>query len=162
MKRILAITSLFALVLGLGIVSAAPANFSGTWSLDKTKSGELPQQMKDMDIVWTVKQDDKQLSVQTPGMNGPQTAVYNLDGSETKDKVEGRFPGTATRKTKWTNDGKTLELNSVMNLNAQGTEVTVTALEHWELAEGGKVLKVHRVTESPRGKNEMDLVFAKK
>lgn len=162
MKRILAITGLFALVLGLGIVSAAPANFSGTWSLDKSKSGELPRQMQDMDIIWTVKQDDKQITVQSPGMGGQQTAVYNLDGTETTANVEGRITGKATRKAKWTNDGKTLELNSVVNGDFQGNNVTFSTLEHWELAEDGKVLKVHRVSESPRGKNEMNLVFAKK
>lgn len=162
MKRILAITGLFALVLGLGIVSAAPANFSGTWGLDKSKSGELPRQMQDADIVWTIKQDDKQVTVQYPSMGGQQTAVYNLDGSETTANVEGRFPGKATRKAKWMNEGKTLELNTVLNANVQGNDVTITTLEHWELAEDGKVLKVHRVTESPRGKNENNFVFAKK
>jgi len=162
MKRIVAITGLFTLALGLGIVSAAPSNFSGTWMLDKSKSGELPQQMQNADIVWEVKQDDKQITVQSPARGGQQTAVFNLDGSETKADVEGRFPGKATRKAKWMNDGKTLELNTVLNGNFQGNEVTITTLEHWELAEDGKALKVHRVTESPRGKNEISLVFTKK
>lgn len=162
MKRIVAITGLFALVFGLGIVSAAPSNFSGTWMLDKSKSGELPRGMQNAEIVWEVKQDDKQITVQSPTMGGQQTAVFNLDGSETKADVEGRFPGKATRKAKWMNDGKTLELHTVLNANIQGNDVTITTLEHWELAEDGKALKVHRVIESPRGTNESNLVFAKK
>lgn len=162
MKRILAITGLFALVLGMGMVSAAPSNFSGTWALDKSRSGELPRQLQNADIVWEVKQDDKQITVISPAMGGQQTAVFNLDGSETMANVEGRFPGKAARKAKWMNEGKTLELNTVLNANFQGNDVTITTVEHWELADDGKTLKVHRATESPRGKNEISLVFTKK
>lgn len=163
MKRILAITGLFALALGLGVASAAPTNFSGMWALDKSKSGELPRAMQNADIVWEVKQDDKQITVISPGRGGQmQTAVYNLDGSEMTADIPGQNPGKGTRKVKWMNEGKTLELNQVLNMNVQGNDVTLTLTEHWELVEGGKELKVHRIQESPRGKNEYTFVFTKK
>jgi hypothetical protein len=58
-------------------------------------------------------------------------------------------------------DGKFLEMNEVRNVNFQGNEVTITSTQHWELADGGSTLKVHQVTESPRGKQEAKLVLTK-
>jgi hypothetical protein len=154
-----------ASMVGFWVVGAA-SDFSGTWALDKSKS-TLEGQMANIEsMTLKVTQDAKQLKVEseTVGQRGPQnqTSTYNLDGSESTVDIEGRFPGKAKLKAKWTGDGKALELNSVRNLNIQGNDVTITQVDHWELAEGGKVLKVHRKVESPRGTNEMTLVFMKK
>jgi hypothetical protein len=50
----------------------------------------------------------------------------------------------------------------VTKANFQGNDVTITSTEHWELADGGKTLKVHRTSESPRGTQETKLTFTKK
>jgi opacity protein-like surface antigen len=165
MKRLLIASSLICLLM-MAAQAAAPANFSGTWTLDKSKSEGLQGPMANADVTLTVTQDGKQLAVETKYSGGQreipaQTLNYKLDGSETTADFAGRMPGKGTLKAKWMGDSM-LELHTVRNINVQGNDVTITSTEHWELADGGKTLKIHRTTESPRGTNETKLVFTKK
>jgi hypothetical protein len=167
MKRFLLACGLVGALMAGAWAAAAPANFSGTWVLDKTKSEGLPPQMADLDITMTVTQDDKQLMTETKYTGGAQErpaqkATFKLDGSETTTEETGRMAGKATRKAKWMDEGKTLELSTVRNVTVQDNPVTITQKEHWELADGGKVLKIHRTNESPRGTQESKLTFNKK
>ena len=166
MKRIsLAVVMFLALI--AGSVSAAATNMSGTWALDKSKSEGLQGRMANVDQTWVVTQDAKTLTVEKNFSGGEQPipsqkSTYNLDGSETSMEMTGRMPGKAALKAKWQDAGKILELNSVLKANVQGNDVTITTTEHWELADGGKTLKVHRVSESPRGTQDSKLAFTKK
>lgn len=168
MKRSLIVFSLFcALMIGFWSVSAAPTDFSGTWSLDKAKSEGLQGRMANVDQTWAVTQDAKTLNVEVSFSGGEQQMpsqkrTYNLDGSPTEMQMGGQMPGKATLKAKWMSDGKVLELSSERTANVQGNDVKITTTEHWELADGGKTLKVHRVSETPRGTQESKLTFAKK
>jgi hypothetical protein len=167
MKRFLIACGLVCALIVGAWAAAAPANFSGTWVLDKAKSEGLPPQLADVEITMTVTQDDKELMTETKYSGGAQErpaqkASYKLDGSETTTDETGRMPGKATRNAKWMGDGKILELNTVRNVTFQDNPVTITQKEHWELAEGGKVLKIHRTSESPRGTQEAKLTFNKK
>ncbi len=166
-KIILAVTVVGVFALGLGLASAAPANFAGTWVLDKAKSEGLQGPMATADQTWVVTQDDKQLSYEAKVVvdgqeRPPQSATFKLDGTETKADVAGRMPGKATRKAKWMSDGSILELSDVRNVSFQGNDFTITITDHWELADGGKTLKIHRTTESPQGPRENKLTFTKK
>ena len=121
----------------------------------------------DLNQTWTVVQDGKTLAVSIQYSGGTQempaqTTSYNLDGSETTAEVGGRMPGKATMKTKWMSDGKILEINTVRTGNFQGNEVTITTVEHWELADDGKTLKIHRKSETPQGARESKLTLVKK
>jgi hypothetical protein len=168
MKKLLkAFVSLCVPVLAASAMTAGSTNFAGTWELDKSKSeGFQGPQGNIESVTYVITQDDKQLTWESKtlvgGQERAQTYKYNLDGSESTVEVAGRMPGKATLKAKWLGEGKTLELSSVRNLNFQGNEVTITTKEHWELAEEGKVLKIHRTTESPRGTQEAKLTFNKK
>jgi hypothetical protein len=168
MKKTLALLSLFSvLMVGFWSVGAAATDFSGTWALDKAKSEGLQGPMASIDQTWVVTQDAKTLAVETSFSGGeqprpPQKRSYNLDGSETTMDVTGRMPGKATMTAKWQGDGKILELNQVIKANVQGNDITITNTEHWELADGGKTLKVHRKSESPQGSRETKLVLTKK
>jgi hypothetical protein len=167
MKRFLMASGLTCVLMIGAWAAGAPANFSGTWVLDKAKSEGLNPRMADLDVTMTVTQDDKQISTETKYSGGaqerpPQKAMFNLDGSETTAEETGRMPGKATRKAKWMGDGKILELHTVRNVSVQGNDVTITQKEHWELADGGKTLKIHRTTESPQGTQESKLTFNKK
>ena len=165
-KIILAATVIGVLTLGLGLVSAAPANFGGTWVLDKAKSEGLQGAMATAEVTYVVTQNDKQLSYEpkivVDGQARPSQALaFNLDGSETTAELTGRMTGKATRKAKWTSE-KILELTDLRDLNFQGNAVQVKVVDHWELADEGKTLKVHRTTESPQGSQQVKLTFAKK
>ena len=75
--------------------------------------------------------------------------TVNLDGRETASESQGGTTNTAT----WINDGKTLEIKTVGN---------ASTTEQWELADGGKTLKVHREAETQRGAQDWNYVFNKK
>lgn len=89
------------------------------------------------------------------GGGGPLTV--KLDGSETKTETE---RGKSSTKASW--QGSVLEIKTTGTFNTPNGEMTTTTTEHWELTDGGKSLKVHRVAESPRGPQESTMVFAKK
>ena len=92
---------------------------------------------------------------------GDATLTYKLDGTETKTESAGGRGGAAILKASVKDSGKVLELTNTRTFNLQGSDMTRTSKEHWELAEGGKVLKVKRTTESPRGTQEATLVFTR-
>jgi hypothetical protein len=169
MKRSLVFLSLCCVLMVAfwSVNAAAPANFSGTWSLDKAKSEGLQGRMANVDQTWVVTQDGKTISIDKSFTGGEQPipsrkSTFNLDGSETSQEMTGRMPGKAALKAKWQGDGKILELSSVLKANVQGNDVTITTTEHWELHDGGKTLKVHFEQETPRGKQESKLTFVKK
>ncbi|MCI0338501.1 MAG: hypothetical protein L0226_13065 [Acidobacteria bacterium] len=178
MRKISLLVSLCSvLLLGLFVFAAAQskASYAGTWALDKAKSEGLSQRLQGADSVsWVVTQDDKQLTREQKveggqggqgggrgaGMGAGQLTV-KLDGSETStDRPQ--ISGKSTTKATWQDGGKILEVSTVTTGNIQGNDFKATTTEHWELAEGGKVLKVHQKAESPRGTTESKMVFTKK
>ena len=171
MKRLLMMcVSLCVSVLVASAMSAAPSDFSGTWELDKSKSemAQGGQQGSPDSVTWKITQAKDTVTIETKQVMGgqerpPQTLTYKLDGSETTAEVPGRGGQMqkVSLKAKWQGDGKILELTRVRNMNIQGQDITVTNTEHLEL-EGGKVLKVHSIAETPQGKRESKLVFNKK
>lgn len=171
MKKIVLVSGVMSMLMIMGLAASAaapPANFSGTWVFDKSKSEGLPRMWENATgIELVVTQDDKQITVETKVSGGEfampsQALTYKLDGSETTAEMSGRMPGKATSKAKWKDDGKALDLTTVRQLNFQGNDVTITTKETWELSGDGKVLKVHRVSESPRGTQDSKLTFNKK
>lgn len=170
-----------ALLVNALAAPAAPANFAGTWALNKSK-GELPQQWANLEsLTLTITQDAQQLTVASDmkmgadanaggggggrgrGMGAfPPTATYKLDGTETTADATGGRGGTSTLKAAWKDDGKTLELKRVTKFNFQGNDVTVTTVEDWSLSADGKTLTIKRTSESPRGTQNSTLVFDKK
>ena len=184
MRKIL-LSSAVAFVLAaqaLAGVAAAPTNFAGTWSLDKSKSKDLPPQMSNLDsLTLTVTQDASQITVDSKaamaapadggggGMGGGRgrgmgggfapSTTYKLDGTETT--AEGPRGGTSTLKAEWKDGGKTLVLKRVSKLSFQGNDVTLTTTEEWSLSSDGKTLTVKRTSESPRGTQSYTLVFNK-
>jgi hypothetical protein len=167
MKKLLAGSFAFCVLLVV-TVAAANTNFAGTWVLDKSKSEGLQRGMDTaQSITMVVTQDDKQITTETKvvGQDGTarpsQPFTYKLDGSKTNVEVTGRMPAKATLSAKWTDGGKTLELNQDRVMNMQGNEVNVSIKDHLELSGDGKVLKVHRTTDSPMGSQESKLTFNK-
>lgn len=173
-----------ALLVNVLAAPAAPANFAGTWSLNKSKSAELPPQWSSLDsLTLTVTQDAQQIVVASEmkmtvdanagggggmgggrgrGMGFPPSTTYKLDGTETTVEATGGRGGTSTLKAEWKDGGKTLELKRVSKFNFQGNDVTATTTEDWSLSADGKTLTVKRSSESPRGSQSSTLVFDKK
>jgi len=177
MKKIVFTFSLMAaMVFAIAVCAAAPANFAGTWTLDKAKSTGLDQRMQNAESVqWVITQDDKTISIESKvtggaqggpgsgtgggggrggGMGGPRS--YNLDGKEVTTEANG---GTSSMKATWT--GTILELTSVRAGSFNGNDFKATTNDKLSLSADGKVLTVKRTGESPRGPIDMTLVFNK-
>src|SRR5882672_2248066 len=114
MKKIFLIICLSALFICAAVNAAAPANFAGTWTLDKAKTQNLPRQWEQAEsVTLEIKQDAKQITLETKaaGSQFPsQPLTYNLDGTESTVEMQGRMPGKANLKASWSSDGNTLEL----------------------------------------------------
>ena len=171
MKRLLmTCVSLCISVLVASAMSAPPADFSGTWALNKDKSemaGGGGQQGTPDSITWKIAQAKDTITIETKQVFGGQerpatTLTYKLDGSETSAEVPGRG-GQMQKvliKAKWQGDGKILELTRVRTMNMQGQDFTVTNVEHVE--RDGNMLKVHSIAKTPQGDRESKLAFDKK
>lgn len=182
MKRFVLSAAIIA-ALGLAVMAASAAtaaNFSGTWTLDKSKSQGLDQRLTNAEsVTCVITQDDKSISIEWkvtggqpqggPGSGtggggggmgrgpaGPQT--YTLDGKEATAEAMG---GTNTTKATWSTDGKTLELSSVRAGNFNGTDFKLTSTDKLSLSEDGKTLTIVRHRESARGAQDMTLVMTK-
>ena len=179
-KIVCALSLTSALMFTLVVHAAAPANFGGTWTLDKSKSQGLSPRVQGADsVTWVITQTDKEITIEEKiaggqmagpgggpgggggggrgGFGGPRT--FKLDGSETSADM-GR--GKVARKTSWSSDGKTLELVSKSTFQGQdGNEITSTSTDKLSLSGDGKTLTVVRHSEGPRGPQDSTLVFTK-
>lgn len=175
-KLLCALSLMSALVITLAVHAAAPANFAGTWTLDKSKSQGLnPRQQNAESVSWVITQTDKEITLEAGGnppaggpggggggggrgmgMGGPRT--FNLDGSETSSENE---RGKTVRKATVSGDGKTIELSSKSTFQGPNGEVTLNSNDKLQLSADGKTLTVNRHSESPRGPQDATLVFTK-
>lgn len=162
------------------------ADFSGTWTLDVSKS-KLDERARIESMTMTVAQTDKEIKIETAtkrlpppdglsqgggqgggmgrgmgrGFGGDGANTYTLDGKETSVEAEGPT-GKNLVKLKAEIDGGKLKLSNVRTFNTQMGEMTMTTKETWTLSDDGKTLTVKREMESPRGTNSSEMVFTKK
>ncbi|MGI8493698.1 MAG: hypothetical protein ACR2L1_00080 [Pyrinomonadaceae bacterium] len=92
---------------------------------------------------------------------GSQTMTYTLDGKETSMEMPGPQGMTTTAKLKSKWDGDKLKLTSTRSFDTPNGEMTVFVKDTWEMVDGGKVLKVTRETESPRGSQTSEFYYTK-
>ncbi len=184
-KLLCALSLMSALVITLAVHAAAPANFAGTWTLDKSKSQGLSQRQQNAESVsWVITQTEKEITIEEKmtggnppaggqaggppgggggsgrgmggGFGGPRT--FNLDGSETSSENE---RGKTVRKAAVSGDGKTIELSSKSTFQGPNGEIVLNSNDKLQLSADGKTLTVNRHSESPRGAQDSTLVFNK-
>ncbi len=179
-KLLCALTVMSALVIAVAVQAAAPANFAGTWTLDKSKSQGLSPRMQNAESVsWVITQTEKEITIEEKitggnppaggpggggqggpgrgmGMGGPRT--FALDGSETVTENE---RGKTVRKATVSADGKTIELSSKSTFQGPNGEMTLNSNDKLQLSADGKTLTVNRHSESPRGTQDSTLVLNK-
>lgn len=174
MKNNIFLTTIMTLLLALSISAQEKVtDFSGSWELDVSKS-KLDERMRVESMTMNVAQTENNIKIETTakraensgggsGMNrgGNQILTYNLDGKETQiqqDSPMGQMPVTLKAKM----DGAKMNLSSTRTLKPQMGEMTIITNETWSLSEDGKTLTVKRETQTPRGSNSSEMVFAKK
>ncbi len=84
-----------------------------------------------------------------------------LDGEERVREIGGISPGKMRRKAMWKDPAKSLELHIARDFDTQGSVVTSTVREIWELADGGRELRIKRTVNLLAGWDEVTLVFAR-
>jgi hypothetical protein len=189
-KTISALTVLGALTFALAVNAAAPPNFGGAWTLDKSKSQGLTQRFQAAESVsWTITQTDKTITIEEKvtgapaggaggGAPGGAPGAGGGGGGGGRGGFGGGGPrvfnldgsetmadmgrGKAARKVSWSSDGKTLELVTKTTFAGQdGAEVTATNTDKLQLSADGKTLTVVHHGESPRGPQDSTYVFTK-
>jgi hypothetical protein len=187
MKKIFFLAAFVCLMAFAAFAQDKKADFSGTWTLDTSKS-KLDERARVESMTMTVAQTDKDIKIETAtkrlpppegaggngqgggggmgrGMGfggGDGTTSYTLDGKETSTEVEGRMGKMPVKlKAELEKDGK-LKLSRSSTFSGQMGEITVTTKETWSLSDEGKTLTVKRESETPRGTNSSEMVFTKK
>lgn len=145
---------------------AKPADFTGTWELDTSRSEGVPPEMQQ---TMTVKQSGDRVEVQTlvKGPQGEQKIpdVYVLDGRENDftPTVIGGGAGKGKRTARWSEGRNGFETTERATLpGPEGDEVTVTATRKWTLAPDGKTLTIEMTMNGPAGEVTSSRVFTKK
>ena len=190
MRKIIGALSLSsALIFTLAVHAAAPANFGGTWTLDKSKSQGLSRRMQDADsVTWTITQTDKTITIEEKttggqmGGGGGATGAPPAGGAPSGGGGRGRgmgggFGGPRTfnldgsettgdmgrakvaRKASVSGDAVEL-VSKVTFTNQDGNEMTSTTTE--KLSVSGNTLTVTRHSEGgPQGTQDSTYVFTK-
>jgi hypothetical protein len=161
MKRMtLAIGSLLLVLAAAGAAAQdAKPDFSGTWTLDLTRSDFGPMPPPDS-LVSVIEHKEPSFKITTTqkGQQGELTNVRTLstDGKETVNRLR-TMAGEQDVKsiTKW--NGRLLTTS--FSLDAQGTTIDVS--DTFDLSDDGKVLTVTRALKSPQGDFGTKMVFSK-
>jgi hypothetical protein len=184
MKKTFFAAALCCMLSIAAFAQAKTADFSGTWTLDVSKS-KLDERARIESMTLTVVQTAKDIKVDTKttraprpegsdgggnrmggggrgGFGGGDTSfTYTLDGKATTIQQEspmGQVPVSLTGKL----DAGTLNLSSSRTFNGPNGEVTATTKDTWTLSPDGKTLTVNRESVNPRGTNSSTMVFVKK
>lgn len=167
MKQFFSGKALFSLVAPAVILFsfmsfADRANFSGDWKLNEGKSelGDFAAR-----AIRAIKVDQKEtditITTTRPGFNGGDdvttTLTMTYDGKETESTG---FGGSKRKTTvKWSDDGQTLTVNSVIQFERDGQTSEFKSTETWTLKDGA--LSIVTNSTSPRGESTTKAVYDK-
>jgi hypothetical protein len=131
-----------AVVLALTPFAVQPApNFSGTWTMDESRSVSATQEAFVSPVVWTIQHDERLVVVDI--QRGPKQftlkfAVLASAPTAPPDEVP-------TARAFWNEDHLITELAQ----NVQGQ--TMTTREEWSLQAGGRELQIERLVRVEHG-----------
>ena len=154
-KRLLLLALTIAVVLPFPARAQGKPDFSGTWTLDPSKSdapmgrrGGAPAASEPI----TVAQNATQLTIR----RGEQSLVYKLDGSESTNQMPSRGgPQEVKSKAHW--DGAKLVIETTRDF--QG--MTITQKEMRSLSADGKEMIVEQSVQTPQGERTTKQVYTK-
>ena len=136
------------------------ANFSGTWSLDESKSemGEF----RFADVTKVITQEENKLVMERTynGMDGQDMKIsetYTLDGKECKN--QGMMNSERVSTVKWSDDSKKLIIKSTISFDMGGQAGSMEITEEISLSDDGKTLTV---TSSSEMGGTQKIVYVKK
>lgn len=163
MKKI----SLFAAGVITCLLAAATiiytANFAGVWTLNNEKSvfGDFGQNIAPKKI--TVSNSENSVTIErlSPTMGGGEYTskeILPYDGRETQTTLSGN--NKKNSKAKWSADGESLLVSSVIHWEMNGELTEIKVEEVWKLNPDGQ-LTLQSISNSSFGTLEMKLVYDK-
>jgi hypothetical protein len=160
MRRVLVTAIVAAVVIPFTARAQSKPDFSGTWTMDASKSDPAPQGRGGGGGGGggsvTIKQTATDLAITSEGRGGPQTMTYKLDGSESTNQVMGRGGAQEVKsKAKW--DGSSLVIDTTRDF--QG--MSITTHEVRKLDAGGKEMTVEMTTQTPQGEQKRKVIYTK-
>jgi hypothetical protein len=143
MKRIVLVMLLTMLTWPITAGAQAKADFSGTWTMDPTRSESAAQATPIGPVTLVIRQNATELIIETT--HGPETytVIYLLDGSEIANA--GAAFGPTRSKSRW--DADKLVTESVGHVNA----MAVKTKEVRSLDATGKNMSVQTTIEMQHG-----------
>jgi hypothetical protein len=155
--------SSFVVVLALAypVVGRAQAkpDFSGTWTLDASRS-DAPMGRRGGapgPVTLVVKQTAGEIAIETRRGENSQTATYKLDGSESTNP--GGRGGEAKSKSHW--DGATLVTEQTQTMNGPNGEMTISSKIVRSLGADGKEMTVVTTASTPQGERTSKQIYTK-
>jgi hypothetical protein len=147
----------FSLLFCSSFINAqSPADFSGSWVMDNSKSDV---QFKEYNITLSIKQNLQTITLQetfiTKGEKNRSTpSTFNLDEKVTSKEEYG---GTNKTSSKWSSDKKMLTLTTIRTVNGvdYGSDVV------YKLSGDSKILTVQTISIAPPGGPSLIQVFNK-
>lgn len=144
----------------------APANFSGEWSLNESKSNFGDGNFgRFAAATFKIKQEKSDITINRNGttQNGDAYSweeKLTYDGKETETEV---FNGAKRKASlKWSDDKKTFTINATTKFDRDGNTFEITAVEVWKLSDDGKAITIESNSTSQFGTSVRTLVYDKK
>lgn len=180
MRLIMLFSIIILLISGCGKpVQKGAVDFSGEWTFNTEqsdmggergmdrggeRSGEREGRRGGMGMgpsKMVVERSDNTLSVETfrtnrDGEEFSMKVTYSLDGKKSKNKLN--F-GTQVSEAKWSDDGKTLTIESTMTMSRGEQDFTMESTEKWSLENG--VLTIEAIRYTPMGERKSKAVYDK-
>lgn len=130
------------------------SDYSGTWTLNESKSEAGQFGTRGMPKKIVVVQDGNNLTITktTNAMNGGEntyTEAFTPDGKEVESTVGNN--GKRKAKMNWESDGKQFDINFIIDMQMQGQSMQFQGLEKWNLSDDGKTLYVTFNVTTPQG-----------
>ncbi|MEO6721825.1 MAG: hypothetical protein ABIN67_15755 [Ferruginibacter sp.] len=162
-KSLVAMMTFAVILFSSSALIAQHASFNGDWKLDESKS-ELGEFGARVTRSLKAEQKDDAITVTrvTPGFNGgdPVTSTVKLTYDGKIVESEG-FGGSKRKSTaKWSDDGKTLVVNTTTNFERDGQSFEIKSVENWTITKDG-LLSVVTNSTSPRGESTVKAVYSK-
>ena len=170
MKQCIPVAALsVALALPSAVWAQTRPDLSGTWAFDEAKSDPAPARAGGGGggrggggrmggppaMTLTIKQTAAELSIERTMAQGPQIAVYKLDGTESTNTLG---MGPASSKASW--DGAKLVIATTQTMQGRGGgEMTLESKEVYSL--DAKTLTIETTRTTPMGAQTRKLVYTK-
>ena len=137
-------------------------DFSGDWTLNEDKSEMGEGRFRPSATLKITQAENSLVTERTrTGRDGQVRKIrdeYTLDGEAKLTETE---RGSTNSTASWSEDGKTLTINSYRKMTREGQTFEITTEEHWVLSDDGSTLTIKTSSTSPRGERSSVLVYSK-